>query len=547
VAAPIRPDEFTPQFHYNCSLCLSIWRVKALSTQLLKSTAVVGSMTLASRILGFIRDMVIARYFGADSGTDAFFVAFKIPNFLRRLFAEGAFSQAFVPVLSDYREQRGLEETRLFLDRACGTFALTLALLAGIGALAAPLLILLFAPGFYQHPEQYGLSVDMLRLTFPYLFFICLTAFSGGILNTWGHFAVPAFTPVFLNLVMIAATLWLAPQLDRPVMALAVGVLLAGVAQLAFQVPALGSLGVLPKPRLGLGDPGVRRILRLMAPAIVGASVGQVNLLINTLVASFLVSGSVSWLYYSDRLVEFPLGIFGVAIGTVILPHLSKNHAKSNSKGFSQSVDWALRWVLMIGVPASLGLMLLAKPLVLTLFQYDKFSPYDAEMASRSLMAYSLGLMGFIGVKVLVPGFSARQDLTTPARFGVYAVVANLAASLLLVFAIVPEGWAHAGLALATSLAALLNAAMLLARLLRDGIYRPVSGWLRFLGRLVFANGAMAALLFHAAAGNPWETWTVADRVLGLGLWIGFGFALYVVCLILTGLRPRHILLPEGA
>jgi putative peptidoglycan lipid II flippase len=522
-------------------------RVKLLSKQLLKSTAVVGGMTLVSRILGFVRDMVIARYFGADAGTDAFFVAFKIPNFLRRLFAEGTFSQAFVPVLSDYREREGPRETRLFVDRAAGSFALVLALLSGLGMVAAPLLILLFAPGFYQRPEQYGLSVDMLRITFPYLFFICFTAFSGGILNTFGHFAVPAFTPVFLNLVMISAVFWLAPQLDEPVMALAFGVLLAGVVQLAFQVPALLRLGLLPRPRLGFRDPGVRRILRLMAPAVFSASVGQLNLLLNTLIASFLVSGSVSWLYYSDRLVEFPLGIFGVAIGTVILPHLSKNHAKRDDEGFTKSLDWALRWMLMVGLPATLGLMLLAKPLVFTLFQYDHFSALDAEMASRSLMAYSLGLLGFIGVKVLVPGFSARQDLTTPARYGVYAVIANLALSLLLVFAAAPEGWAHAGLALATSLASVFNAGLLLARLVRDRVYLPAPGWGGFALRIGFANGIMAALLVYAAGHYPWESWRVTERVLNLGLWIGLGFAAYVLCLSMTGLRPRHVLLPEGA
>jgi putative peptidoglycan lipid II flippase len=508
---------------------------------------VVGGMTLISRILGFVRDVVIARYFGADAGTDAFFVAFKVPNFLRRLFAEGAFSQAFVPVLSDYRERRGLPETRAFLNRTAGTLMLVLALVTGIGMIAAPLLVLLFAPGFYRNPEQYGLSVEMLRITFPYLFFICLTAFSGGILNTWGNFAVPAFTPVFLNLVMISATLWLAPHLSEPITALAFGVLLAGVAQIGFQVPALWRLGLLPRPRPGFRDPGVRRIMQLMAPAIFGASVGQLNLLINTLIASFLVSGSVSWLYYSDRLVEFPLGIFGVAIGTVILPHLSKHQAGRDPDGFSRSVDWALRWVVLIGLPATLGLMLLAKPLVFTLFQYEHFSSRDAEMAARSLMAYSVGLLGFIGVRVLVPGFSARQDLRTPARYGVYAVAANGLLSVGLVWQTAPHGWGHAGLALATALAAVFNTALLLGKLLRERIYRPESGWPWFLARVFLANGVMAVLLIHAAGSYPWQDWTLTERALHLAAWIGSGFGAYVACLALTGLRPRHVLLPENA
>jgi putative peptidoglycan lipid II flippase len=503
-------------------------------------------MTLLSRILGFVRDMVIARYFGADAGTDAFFVAFKVPNFLRRLFAEGTFSQALVPVLSDYRERGNPKETLAFLDRAAGTLGLVLALLTIIGIVAAPLLVLVFAPGFYQHPEQYGLSVEMLRITFPYLFFICLTAFAGGILNTWGNFAVPAFTPVFLNLALISAAFWLAPRLYEPVTALAWGVLLAGIVQLVFQAPVLRQLKLLPRPRLDFHHPGVRRMLHLVAPALFGASVSQLNLLINTLIASFLASGSVSWLYYSDRLVEFPLGIFGAAIGTVILPHLSKHHAGSDRKAFSRSLDWALRWMALIGLPAMLGLVLLAEPLVLTLFQYDRFSVYDAEMAARSLMSYSLGLMGFIGIKVLVPGFSARQDLITPARYGAYVVAANLVASVVLVFVLAPEGWAHAGLALATSLAAIFNATLLLGKLLKDQVYQPEPGWRRFLVRLLFACVVMSLVLIHAARQYPWQSWTVVERVLNLSLWIGLGFVAYLISLSLTGLRPRHVMLGEG-
>lgn len=500
-------------------------------------------MTLVSRLLGFVRDLVIARVFGADAATDAFFVAFRIPNLLRRLFAEGAFSQAFVPVLSEYRERSGPAATALFLDRTAGTLALTLGLLSALGMLAAPLLILLFAPGFYRHPEQYGLGVEMLRITFPYLFFIGLTAFSGGIFNTLGHFAVPAFTPVFLNLAMISAALWLAPLCPQPILALAYGVLLAGVLQLGFQWPFLRKLASLPRPRLGFDDPGVRRILRLMGPAIFGVSVGQLNLLLNTLLASFLVSGSVSWLYYSDRLVEFPLGLFGVAVGTVILPHLARRHAGEDAQGFSHALDWALRWVLLIGLPATLGLLLLAEPLVYTLFQYRQFSGHDADMAARSLMAYALGLPGFIGIKVLVPAFSARQDLVTPARYGMYAVAANFLASLLLVFALAPEGWAHAGLALATSLAAGLQAGLLLVRLRRQGAYRPEPGWWGFLLRLLLAGAGMAGPLVYAAGNHPWADWTVRERALHLGLWIGVGAAAYFACLWLIGLRPRHLLL----
>lgn len=489
--------------------------------------------------------MFIARYFGADIGTDAFIVAFKIPNFLRRLFAEGSFSQAFVPVLSDYRQNRDPAGTRAFLDRMAGSMMVVLAVLSLFGVLAAPLLILLFAPGFHDEPEKYQLSVAMLRVTFPYLFFICMTALAGGILNTSGHFAIPSATPVLLNVVMIAAMIWLAPHLSQPVMALAYGVLLAGLAQFLLQIPALLSHKLLPLPRPGFSDAGVRRTMKLMAPALVGASMGQVNLLINTLIASFLVSGSVSWLYYSDRLVEFPLGIFGIAIGTVILPHLSKHHAGKAEQEFSKSLDWALRWVALIGIPATLGLLLLAEPLMLTLFQYDRFTPYDALMASRSLMAYAIGLMGFIGVKVMVPSFSAREDLATPARYGIYSVVANIVLSLVLVFLVAPEGWSHAALALSASLAALFNAGLLLVKLARDGVYTPETGWLRFFGQITLANMVMAGVLIYASNSFPWGEWSTLERVSGLGLWIVLAFLAYAVMLGITGIRPKALLLAE--
>jgi putative peptidoglycan lipid II flippase len=503
-------------------------------------------MTFVSRLLGFVRDVVIARYFGADPGTDAFFVAFRIPNFLRRLFAEGSFSQAFVPVLSDYKERYDQTELRLFLDRTAGSLSLALLLITFIGIIAAPVLIMLFAPGFYRNAAQFELSVTMLRITFPYLFFISLTAFAGGILNTWGRFAVPAFTPVFLNLLMIAATIWLAPYMSAPITALAWGVLIAGIVQLAFQVPALLRAGLLPKPRYGFHDSGVRRIIKMIGPAIFGVSVTQVNILVDTLIASFLTAGSVSWLYYSDRLVEFPLGIFGVAIGTVMLPHLSKNHAGRDRDGFSRSLDWALRWVVLIALPATLGLALLAEPMISTLFQYDQFSTHDAEMASRSLMTYSIGLIGFIAIKVLVPGFSSRQDLRTPVRYGFYAIIANLALNLALIFQFAPIGWGHAGLALATALAALFNAGLLLAKLLKERIYKPEPGWLVFFLRVAIASGAMAPILVYASNAYPWQTWSLTDRISHLALWILLGLATYVSCLTLTGLRPRHMLVPEG-
>ncbi len=491
---------------------------------------------MISRILGFVRDMLFARIFGADSGTDAFFVAFKIPNFLRRLFAEGAFAQAFVPVLSDYKQQGSKAALRLFIDRTAGTLALVLMLVTITGIIAAPVLIMLFAPGFLWEGDQYDLAVQMLKITFPYLFFISSVAFAGGILNTYGKFAVPAFTPVFLNVCLIAAAIWLAPLMPKPIVALAWGVFAAGAVQLLFQFPALLRLGLMPRLRFGFKDSGVKRIMKLMLPAIFGVSVTQINLLLDTLIASFLAVGSVSWLYYSDRLVEFPLGVFGIALATVILPNLSKNHAAEDTEAFSRSLDWGLKLVFMIGMPASLGLLMLAEPMLSTLFQYDQFSRTDVVMAGKSLMAYALGLLGFILVKILVPGFSSRKDMKTPVRFGIYAMCANMLLNLALVFPL-----AHAGLALATSLGAFFNASLLFRRLLKEKVYKPAPGWRLFFLRVVLANSAMAAVLFHFVNTSWWFDWGAEQRAFQLLMWIAIAAAVYFIVLLLSGLRPRHL------
>lgn len=491
---------------------------------------------MISRLLGFIRDMLFARIFGIDSGTDAFFVAFKIPNFLRRLFAEGAFSQAFVPVLSDYKEQGAQQALKQFIDKTAGTLALILFIVTVIGVIAAPLLIMLFAPGFISEGKQYDLAVQMLRITFPYLFFISLVAFAGGILNSHGKFAIPAFTPVFLNICMIAAAIWLSPLMDAPIVALAWGVFAAGIMQLLFQFPALSKLGLLPKPKIGFKDPGVKRILKLMLPAIFGVSITQINLLLDTLIASFLAAGSVSWLYYSDRLVEFPLGIFGIALATVILPSLSKNHAADNPVEFSKSLDWALRLVLLIGMPASVGLLLLAEPMLSTLFQYQAFASGDVLLAGESLKAYSIGLLGFILVKVLVPGFTSRKDMKTPVRFGIYAMIANMGLNIMLVFPL-----AHAGLALATSLGAFFNASLLLTKLLKDRIYKPGKNWANFIVKIIFANEIMALFLYCFVDAEQWFQWAAFDRAINLALWVCLGGLVYALSLLLVGVRPKNI------
>ncbi len=508
------------------------------SEGLLRSSAVVGVMTMISRVLGLIRDVVVAGYFGASGASDAFFVAFKIPNFLRRLFAEGAFAQAFVPVLSEYRTQRDLDAVRLLVAKTAGSLGSVLLVVTLLGSVGSPLLAMLFAPGFYMSGSpSYDLAAEMLRITFPYLMLISLTAFAGAILNSYQRFAVPAFTPVLLNLCLIGSAVYLSPLFDPPIMALAWGVLMAGAVQLIFQMPFLARLRLLPMPQSGWKDEGVRRILRLMLPALFGVSVAQINLLLDTVLASFLQTGSVSWLYYSDRLAELPLGVFGIAIATVILPSLSRKHAEKSGEQFAQMLDWAVRMVLLIGLPAALALILLAEPLLTTLFHYGQMSDRDVEMAAMSLRAYGVGLLAFMLIKVLAPGYFSRQDTKTPVKIAVKAMVANMVFNLML---IVPL--AHAGLALATALSAFMNAGWLLHGLIKQGVFKWQSGWARWSMQLGLANLLMALfVLYLAPAASDWLVQDLWWRIEWMALLVGGAVAVYLVTLALTGVRIRHL------
>ena len=506
---------------------------------LLASTAVVATMTMLSRVLGLVRDVVIARMLGASAGADAFFVALKIPNFLRRLFAEGAFNQAFVPVLSEYRSNGSMAATKLLVDQVAGTLGGALVLVTLVGVLAAPAIIWVFAPGFGDDPVKRALTVEMLRLTFPYLFFIALTAFAGGILNSWNRFAVPAFTPVLLNLSLIGCALFLAPHFaeDRMAVALAWGVLIAGVVQLLFQLPFLARLNLMPIPRMGWRDPGVRKIMKLMAPALFGASVYQLNSLVNTILASMLETGSVTWLYYTDRLIELPLGIFAVAIGTVILPSLSSKHADASPEAFSRTLDWAIRMVLLIGLPAALALFALAEPLLSTLFHYGEFSAFDVTQTAASLRAYSAGLLAAMLIKVLAPGFYARQDTRTPVRIGVLAMLANMLLGALLVWE-----WRHVGLASAMALSAWLNAGLLYLGLRRSGVYQPLPGWALQWLRMLLAGAAMVAACYWLSLQTTvWNEAGVWSRVGWLSLIVAAGVVIYLSSLVVLGLRVRHL------
>jgi putative peptidoglycan lipid II flippase len=503
---------------------------------LLRSSGLVGMMTMLSRILGLVRDMVIARYFGAGAGADAFFVAFKIPNFLRRLFAEGAFNQAFVPVLSSYRQQQSIGDVHRLVNAVAGSLGLVLLGVTIVAVIGSPLLTSLFAPGFVGDEVKFGLASDMLRITFPYLFLISLTAFAGSILNSYDRFAVPAFTPVLLNLAMICAAIFLSPLMDTPIIALAWGVFIAGALQLFFQLPFLMQLGLLPRPRVDYRHEGVKRIMQLMLPALFGVSVSQINLLLDTVIASFLQTGSVSWLYYSDRLSELPLGVFGIAIGTVILPSLSRKHADASPDQFAATLDWAVRAVLLIGLPAALALALLAEPLIATLFYYGEVTSRDVMMSGQSLRAYSAGLLAFMLIKVLAPGYFARQNTKTPVKIGIFAMVANMVFNLALVFPL-----AHAGLALATSLSAWLNAGLLWRGLIKEGAWSWQSGWPVFLFRIGAANAALAGVIVWFQP--PLEQWLAADgfqRSADMAILVSIGVGVYFVVLAVMGVRVRH-------
>lgn len=502
---------------------------------LLKALATISSLTLLSRILAFVRDVLIARVFGAGMATDAFFVAFKLPNLLRRLFAEGAFSQAFVPIFGEYRNRRGHEETQLLVDHVTTMLAIILFVVTLIGIIAAPVLVYISAPGFAADQEKFDLTVRLLQITSPYIFFISLVAVAAGILNTYNKFWVPAFAPVLLNVCFIGGALWLAPYCDPPIMALAWAVFVAGIVQLAFQVPFLKKIGMLPSIRFSLKDEGMWRVIKQMGPAVFGVSIAQISLIINTIFASFLVAGSVSWLYYADRLMEFPAGLLGVAIGTILLPSLSKCHANNDTAEYSRLLDWGLRLTIMLTLPAALALGMISVPLLATLFLRGAFVAHDVLMTSNALIGYSVGLIGMILVKILAPGFYARQDIRTPVKIGLATLVATQLMNLAFI------GWIqHAGLALAIGLGACFNSAVLFYFLRKRGIYRPEPGWAKFFIKIGFAMLALALTLwFGMGTQESWLTGSGWGRVVHLsGLVVG-GVTVYFAVLAVLGFRPK--------
>ena len=502
---------------------------------LLRALGAISSLTLVSRILALVRDVLTARIFGAGMATDAWFVAFKLPNLLRRLFAEGAFSQAFVPIFGEYKNRRGHEETKLLVDHVVTLLALILFVVTLIGIIAAPILVYISAPGFAATPDKFDLTVKLLRITSPYIFFISLVAVAAGILNTYNKFWVPAFAPVLLNLCFIAAALWLAPYCDPPIMALAWAVFVAGFVQLAFQLPFLKKIGMLPTLRLNLKDAGVWRIIKQMGPAVFGVSIAQISLIINTIFASFLAAGSVSWLYYADRLMEFPSGILGVAIGSILLPSLSKYHADSNTAEFSKLLDWGMRLTFMLTLPAALALGMIAVPILATFFQHGAFEAHDVLMTRNALVGYSIGLIGIISVKILAPGFYARQDIKTPVKIGIFTLFATQIMNLLFI------GWLqHAGLALAIGLGSCLNAGILFYLLRKRGIYQLEPGWLKFMIKLSVAMLALGLTLwFGMGSEQHWLTTQGWLRIGQLTALVIAGTVVYFGVLLLLGFRLR--------
>ncbi|HTJ96039.1 MAG TPA: murein biosynthesis integral membrane protein MurJ [Rhodocyclaceae bacterium] len=502
---------------------------------LLKALATVSGMTLLSRILGFVRDSVTASIFGAGIATDAFIVAFRLPNLLRRIFGEGAFSQAFVPILAEYKSRRGETETRQLIDRVATLLFVILLGVTLIGILATPVIIYTTAFGFSSDPDKFELTVALTRITFPYILFMSLVALSAGILNTWSRFAVAAFTPVLLNISMIVMALFAAPYFAQPIMALGWAVVIGGILQLAMQVPVLRKLGMMPRWDWAPHDAGVRRILKQMAPAILGVSVSQVSLVINTLFASFLVTGSVTWLYYADRMMEFPSGLLGAALGTILLPSLAKHHANAKPTEFSALLDWGIRLTLMLTLPAALAFAMLAVPLLSTLFQHGAFIGSDVLQTRNALISYSVGLTGIIMIKILAPGFYARQDIRTPVRIGITTLVLTQLLNLLFIFGF---GLAHAGLALSISVAASFNAGLLLFGLRKRGIYLPQPGWVQFSLRLAAALLALAAVLwFGMGQETAWLTMGKIERLWRLSAIIVTGVAAYFGALWLLGMR----------
>lgn len=507
-----------------------------------RSTFIVSAMTMLSRVLGLVRDIVLLNVFGAGKDFDTFVVAFRIPNFFRRLFAEGAFSQAFIPVLTEYKTTKTHAEVQILISRVFGCLMTVMSLLTFVAMVAAPAVLYIYAPGFHNDPEKFDLAVDMFRLTIPYLLFMSLTAFASSILNSYGSFSTPAFAPVLLNITMIAGAWWLTPYMAEPIMALGWAVVVAGILQLVIQIPELWRKNLLIPPKIDFKHEGVDRIMKLMLPALFGVSVTQINLLLNTIWASFMQDGSVSWLYSAERMTELPLGLIGVAIGTVILPSLSARHAEQDQSKFRGMIDWAAKVIMLVGVPASIALFMLSTPIIQALFQRGQFTVEDTQMTAMALQCMSAGVISFMLIKVFAPGFYAQQDTKTPVRVGLMAVAANAILNVIFIgfFKLIDWQAEHMALALASSGSALVNAGMLYFYLHKRDIYRFGAHWKKLFLQFALANITMIAALWYALSwyNGDASQWIRILEVVGLCV---IGMIAYAVGLLITGFKPRDL------
>ncbi|CAB1206631.1 Putative lipid II flippase MurJ [Acinetobacter bouvetii] len=507
-----------------------------------RSTFIVSAMTMLSRVLGLVRDVVLLNVFGAGKDFDTFVVAFRIPNFFRRLFAEGAFSQAFIPVLTEYKTTKTHAEVQILISRVFGCLATFMTTLTFIAMIAAPAVLYIYAPGFHDDPEKFALATDMFRLTIPYLLFMSLTAFASSILNSYGSFSTPAFSPVLLNITMIAGAWWLTPYMAEPIMALGWAVVIAGILQLVIQIPELWRKNLLIPPKVDFKHEGVDRIMKLMLPALFGVSVTQINLLLNTIWASFMQDGSVSWLYSAERMTELPLGLIGVAIGTVILPSLSARHAEQDQAKFRGMIDWAAKVIMLVGIPASIALFMLSTPIIQALFQRGQFTLEDTQMTALALQCMSAGVISFMLIKVFAPGFYAQQDTRTPVRVGLMAVAANAILNVVFIgfFKLIHWEAEHMALALASSGSALVNAGMLYFYLHQRNIFRFGAHWKKLFLQYAIANAAMIAALWYGLTWYNGEVsqWIRIFEVIGLCV---LGVLAYAIGLLATGFRPRHL------
>lgn len=509
---------------------------------LIRAAFTVSAFTLLSRVTGLLRDIIIARTFGASALTDAFWVAFRIPNLLRRLFAEGAFSQAFVPILSQIKNNESATRTQQVIDRVAVLLFLTLTLITLVGIVGAPFVVIAMASGLTEsgRTNEYQAAVVMTQIMFPYIICMSMVSLASGVLNTFKRFAVPAFTPILLNLSMIAASIGLGPFVSQPIYALAIGVMIGGLLQLATQWFALYRLGMQPRlsasVKVSFQDATVKRIMKQMVPATIGVSVAQISLLINTNIATWLAVGSVTWLSFADRLMEFPTALIGVALGTVLLPSLSKAHAQFDDTRYSQLLDWGLRLVFLCGVPAAITMVMLSDALVATLFHYGAFSAYDVSQTQTAVMAYSVGLIGLLSVKILAPGFYGKQNIRTPVKIAIFVLIATQVLNTILV------PWlAHAGLALSIGLGACMNALALLYALKKRAVYQPEPGWYAFFTRQILASVVMALVLFYFRGFVNWtsDDLHIATRAVWLGGFILVGLSTYLLTLLLTGQRLK--------